>query len=146
MTNITVKVLVAAPADRVWQALVDPSEVACWDGASPQSIPDGYPLPGQHARWRVAVGPFRLTLHDRISAVQPGRQLASAIDIGPVHLEEEYRLVAVDGGTEVVSANEVSARLPGGGHWRGAGGLFRWWADAGVRGAMARLKAHCERD
>jgi uncharacterized protein YndB with AHSA1/START domain len=53
---------IAAPIDRVWRALTIPEEVRVWDGVEPLDVPTHYPQPGQHARWRSALGPaVRLT-------------------------------------------------------------------------------------
>lgn len=139
MSHVRVVVQIGAPAARVWRALTDPAEVAAWDGVVPSGVPAGYPVAGQHARWGTKVGFMRLTLHDRIRAVDVERRLASTIDVGIVHLEECYTLDAVPTGTSLTSDNEVRSRLPG----------FGWLAarhtEATVRSSMARLVAHCER-
>ena len=137
--SATVAVAVVAPVSpaRVWRALIEPTEVARWDGVEPLDVPPAYPASGQHARWRTHVGPLSLTLHDRVRAVEYERTLASTIDVGFVHVEERYRLVAGGDGTVVVAENDVTATLPG----------LRWLAVAltrrSVRASMARLAAFC---
>jgi uncharacterized protein YndB with AHSA1/START domain len=135
---VIVTVEIAAPVDRVWRALTVPSEVTRWDGVTPSDVPEGYPAVGHHARWRTRVGPVRLTLHDRIGAVDPMTRLASSIDVGFVHVDEEYRLEPSPGGTTLVSHNEVRSRIPG------LGGLVVRLAQDDVEASMGRLKVFCE--
>jgi uncharacterized protein YndB with AHSA1/START domain len=136
--RVLVEVRTTASPERVWRALTDPAEVSAWDGVEPLTVPAGYPLSGQHARWRTRVGPIPLVLHDRVTTVEPGRRLASVIDVGYVHLEEEYRLVPAGGGTVLVSDNGVRARVPGLGH------LAAWTARRAIEASMVRLRRHCE--
>ena len=135
--HVECRVLVPAPPERVWLALTDPAQVAVWDGAEPLAVPAGYPAPGQHARWRTSLGPFRLVLHDRVAGVDPPRRLGAVLDVGPVHVEEQYHLVPVPEGTEVVSENLVSSTVPG------LGRAAHWLVRRSVEGAMARLAAFC---
>lgn len=128
----------AAPRSRVWRALTVPAEVARWDGVVPTAVPDGYPAAGQHARWGAKIGLLRLTLHDRIRAVETERTLASSIDVGIVHVEERYSLEATARGTRLTSDNDVRARLPG------LGWLAVRLTAASVESSMARLVTHCE--
>ena len=135
-----VHVEMAAPVDRVWRALTVPAEVTRWDGVTPSEVPEGYPSPGDHARWLSAVGPIRLVLHDRITAVEPLARMASSIDVGFVHVEEEYRLASSPQGSTLVSKNEVRSRIPG------LGWLAVRLTRANVEASMARLKVFCERE
>jgi uncharacterized protein YndB with AHSA1/START domain len=135
--RVVVQVDVEAPIERVWRALCDPREVQSWDGAKPLDVPDGYPEPGQHARWRTRLGPFPVVLHDEVRAVEAPKRLAARITYGFVALDEEYRLETSDGTTRVTSENVVHSRPPG----------FGWLAAAltqsAVQGAMERLAQHC---
>jgi uncharacterized protein YndB with AHSA1/START domain len=135
--RVVVRVRIDAPIERVWQALCNPAEVQAWDGAQPLAVPADYPQPGQHARWRSAVGPLPVTLHDRVVAVEPPVRLAARITYGFVDLDEEYRAEAVDGGTVLTSENVVRSRPPG----------FAWLAamttQRAVRRALVRLARHC---
>jgi len=130
---------IAAPLARVWRALTVPHEVSAWDGVAPLDVPVGYPQVGQHARWRSRFGPLRLTLHDRIEAVEEGRRLAASIDVGFVHVAEEYRLSpGPGGGTTLVTDDDARSRVPG----------LTWLAlrltQANVAASMARLRSFCE--
>ena len=128
-----------APIERVWRALTVPSEVSQWDGVEPLDVPDDYPAPGQHARWRTRFAGVPITLHDRITAVEDPHRFASTIDVAFVHVEEEYRLTAsADGGTSLVSDNDVSSGA------LGMGGLAARLTRANVRTSMERLRKHCE--
>ena len=127
-----------ASPERVWRALTEPSEVSAWDGVEPLSVPGGYPLAGQRARWRTRVGPIPLVLHDRVTAVETGRRLASVIDVGFVHVEEEYRLAPGPSGTVLVSDNVVRSRV------RGLDTLAVWTARRAIEASMRRLRLHCE--
>lgn len=137
-TQVAVTISIARPPQRVWRALCEPAEVVRWDGVTQLWVPEGYPAAGQYARWSSAIGPWRLTLHDRVQAVEPPRRLRSTIDIGFVHVEEEYRLTPSDAGTLLVSDNAVSSRRRG----------LRWLAVAltrqNIRASLGRLKAFCE--
>jgi uncharacterized protein YndB with AHSA1/START domain len=138
VARVVVTVRIAAPAGRVWNALTVPSQVRVWDGVTPLDVPEGYPEPGQHACWITSVGPFRLTLHDRVRAVDPGVRLASSIDVAFVHVDEEYRLEPAAPGVELISDNEVRSSVPA------LGRLARRLTRANVETSMARLKAFCE--
>lgn len=132
MGRALVTVDIAAPAVRVWRALTDPAEVEAWDGSVPLDVPAGYPRPGQHARWGTRVGPLRLTLHDRVTAVEPGLRLAAALRVGPVRMAEEYRLAeGAGGGCRLVCVIRVTP-------------LGTRWVRRSARAAMARLRAHCQ--
>ena len=138
--RVTVATVIAAPVERVWRALTVPDEVCAWDGVSQLDVPDGYPQVGQHALWRSAFGPLRLTLHDRISVVEEGQRMAAAIDIAFVHVDEEYSLLSTpEGGTILVTDDDVRSRVPG------LRRLAMRRARANVSSSMARLKEYCER-
>ena len=137
--HVGVSTRISAPVERVWRALTDPDEVRVWDGVVPVDVPVDYPKVGQHALWRSAFGPFRLTLHDRITVVEAMECMAATIDIAFVHVDEEYRLrPTAEGGTMLVTDDDVGSRVPG----------LRWLAvrltRANVATSMARLKAFCE--
>lgn len=138
--RVVVEVDVAAPPWRVWRALCDVEEVRAWDGARPLAWSAGYPLPGEHARWRIPVGSWSVVLHDRVQVVEPPDRLVSKLSWLWVHVDEEYRLAAGAGGTHLVSDNLVWTRP----RW---GWLQRRSARAvrdSVEAAMARLAQHCE--
>jgi len=135
--RVVVSVSVPAPPARLWRALTVPGEVAAWDGVGIVAVPDGYPAPGQHARWRTRIGPWGVTLHDRVQVVEEQRRLASVIDVAFVHVEEEYQLVATGDATVVVSGNLVSSTVPG------LGPLARHLTRRAVSRSMRRLAAHC---
>jgi uncharacterized protein YndB with AHSA1/START domain len=131
---------ISAPVGRVWRALTVPEEVSAWDGVVPLEVPVDYPKVGQHALWRAAFGPLRLTLHDRIRVVEETKRMAATIDLAFVHVDEEYRLrPTADGGTMLVTGDEVRSGVPG----------LNWLAvrltRANVASSMARLKDFCER-
>jgi uncharacterized protein YndB with AHSA1/START domain len=137
--RVNVRVEIDAPIERVWRALCDPAEVQAWDGAKPIDVPAGYPQPGQHARWRVAVGPIGVVLHDRVSAVDAPQRLAARITYAFVDIDEEYRLATHGGTTTVTSDNDVRSRPPGFG--RLAAALTR----RSVQSALERLAQHCSK-
>jgi uncharacterized protein YndB with AHSA1/START domain len=139
MGNVIVTTQIAAPVERVWQALTVPAEVSAWDGVTPIDVAADYPVVGQHARWRSSLGSVGLTLHDRITVVEPPVRFAATIDVGFVHVDEEYRLAALDAVTELVTDDAVSSRVPG------LGWLAVRLTRANVVGSMSRLRDHCER-
>jgi hypothetical protein len=136
--HVVVATFIAANRARVWRALTVPTEVAQWDGVERAAVPEGYPAPGQHARWRLPVGPLTLTLHDRVRIVDRDSRFSSSIDVGFVHLEEQYTLASVGSGTIVVSENEVVARR------RVLRRVARRLTRRNVRTSMQRLKRFCE--
>jgi len=137
--RLSVVVDIGAPVPVVWEALTVPARVSVWDGVEPVDVPAGYPAPGHHARWRTRLGPLRLTLHDRVEAVDPFVSLVSAIDVAFVHLHERYTLTDTAGRTRVASDNEVSSSVPG------LTPLALRLARANVTASMDRLKSYCER-
>jgi len=139
VVHLAVVVDIGAPVPVVWEALTVPARVSAWDGVEPVDVPPGYPAPGQHARWRARLGPLRLTLHDRVRAVDPGLCLASTIDVAFVHVEERYTLAETAGGTRVTSDNAVSSPVPG------LSPLAHRLTRTNVAASMDRLKAYCER-
>ncbi len=138
--SVIITVTVAASPGRVWHALVTPAEVAQWDGARPRQVPDGYPTPGQHARWAIRLGAWPVTLHDRIRAVEPPSRLASTITIGVIHVDEEYRLAADGSGTRLMLVDRVSSPVPG------AAWLAARWVRRTAAAGLARLAELCEAD
>lgn len=138
--RVCVTTEIAAPTERVWRALTVPDEVAAWDGVVPLDVAADYPQPGQHARWRSALGPLRLTLHDRIRAIEPERRMAAEIDVAFVHVDEEYRLLVDEvGGSRLITDDDVRSHIPG------LGWLAVRLTRANVVASMARLKEYCER-
>ena len=137
--HVGVSTQISAPVARVWRALTVPDEVGVWDGVVPVDVPVDYPKVGQHALWRSAFGPLRLTLHDRISVVEEMQRMVATIDLAFVHVNEEYRLRSTaDGGTMLETHDEVRSRVPG----------LNWLAfrltRANVASSMSRLKVFCE--
>lgn len=138
--NVHVTTEIAAPVKRVWDALTRVEEVRAWDGVVPFDVPLDYPGAGQHARWHSAFGPWRLTLHDRIVAVEVNERFHSLIDIAFVRVDEEYVLTANhDGSTTLETNDDVRSRVPG------LGVLAAALTRSNVNASMARLKEYCER-
>jgi hypothetical protein len=131
--------MIDAPVARVWRALCDPNEVQQWDGAVPIDVPAGYPQPGQHARWRIAVIPWLpVTLHDRVGEVVANVRLRAELRYAFVVIDETYELEPIDDDRcRLTARNVVTSRVPGLGPW----------AERSVRTAvtraMARLERHC---
>ena len=137
--RVSVETEIEAPVERVWRALTRPEEVCVWDGVVPLEIPIDYPNTGQHARWRSAFGPIRLTLHDRVRVIEEARRMVATIDIAFVRVEEEYRLRSTStDGTTLVTDDDVRSRVPG------LGWLAVRLTRANVLSSMARLKQFCE--
>jgi uncharacterized protein YndB with AHSA1/START domain len=137
--HVGVSTYISASVEKVWRALTVPEEVRVWDGVVPLDVPVDYPRVGQHARWRSAFGPLKLTLHDRIRVVDELRRMTATIDLAFVHVEEEYRLTPLaDGATMLETDDEVRSHIPGL-HW-----LAVRLTRANVVSSMARLKEFCE--
>ena len=140
VVRVLVTTEIAAPPARVWRALTVPAEVAAWDGVEPLDVPEDYPQPGQHARWRSWFGPVGLTLHDRISVIDDERRMVAEIDLAFVHVDEEYRLLAGPDGTTTTLVTDDAVRS----HVPGLGWLAIRLAQADVASSMGRLRQHCE--
>lgn len=140
MTTLRIVTDIGASPARVWRALTAPGEVRAWDGAIPLDVPDDYPKPGQHARWRVAIGPRALVLHDRVRRVDEGVCLQSDIAYGFIRLDETYLVQAGEepGTTRLLTIVGIDA----------SPAVFRPVAERvaapAVRAAMRRLAAHCQ--
>ena len=80
--------LIAAPLERVWRALTIPAEVERWAGVTSIQVPDGYPQPGQVARW----DDDGVVLYDYIVGVADHRVLASRLTRAHALVVERYEL------------------------------------------------------
>jgi uncharacterized protein YndB with AHSA1/START domain len=111
--SIRLSVEIKASAGRVWGALCDPDEVVQWDSGVTQALdaPPDYPQPGQHVRWRLRSGLFRL-LHDRPVEVVPPRKLRSLLNLGPYEMDEAYSLTETAEGTRLDLDVALRARIP----------------------------------
>ncbi len=113
MYDFTLSIEIAAPPARVWRALCDPAEVVLWDRSLERALdaPPDYPWPGQHVRWRLRSGFFRL-LHDRPLEVEPERRLRSLLALGPLRYDETYTIVATDAGCRLSARLAAWTALP----------------------------------
>jgi uncharacterized protein YndB with AHSA1/START domain len=146
MYPIDLSIEIAAPAERLWRALCDPSEVVLWDSsvtAALNAAPD-YPRTGQHVRWRCrpGLGPWRI-LHDRPQDVVPNQRLRSLLDFGPYHMDETYTLASAGATTRLDLHVDLYLRPS-----LLAPILKRLFPAANVRtgleASLANLKRHCE--
>jgi hypothetical protein len=142
-STIDLSVDIAAPPQRVWRALCQPSEVVRWDSTVVQALdaPADYPRPGQHVRWRCD-WLFR-TLHDRPQTVEAAGRLRSLLDLGPYHMDETYTLTATTAGCRLDLHVGLTVRIPVLGPI-----IERVYAARSVREgfqtSLQALKLHCE--
>lgn len=148
--RVTVTVEIRASLHRVWEALVDPAQVTQWDGAVPVKVPEGYPCPGQRARWRVRVWGVPLILHDEVRDVLPLRCLRTRLRYAFTRIEEEYRLEESFAGTVFLTSDNF---LQAWGFsflpvflvsWQHKRATCRVMRD--VQSAMTALVYHCENE
>ncbi len=148
MSRLNLSLNIAAPPARVWSALCEPAQVSQWDSSVSGALdaPADYPRPGQHVRWRLKDGFWRL-LHDRPQEVVREQKLRSLLSTGLVRYDETYTLVESDSdcgsSTDLKLELQVSVAIPL------LGGLVdRMMAAAdarrGFETSLASLKLHCE--
>lgn len=144
MTWLRIVTDIDAPVSRVWTALTDPAEVQAWDGVEPADVPAEYPQPGQVARWHLSFGNGivrEVPLYDRVRRVEPERLLQAEITYLFARIDETYALSTRPGPerwcrllTVAGIDSPVAPLTP----------LAEQLVVPAVRGAMKRLKAHCE--
>ncbi len=143
-SRVSVVVDIGCPVARVWRALCDPAEVVRWDSGVSAAIdaPPDYPALGQHVRWQMRSGLFRV-LHDRILDVVPESTLRSALSLGPWRWDERYTLTEIADGCRLRAEVDCWAALP-----VGAGLLGRAYLAGSTRrsleSSMYQLKRWCE--
>jgi hypothetical protein len=146
MYHIEMSVEIHAPVSRVWRALCDPTQVVRWDSGVTEALnaPEDYPLPGQHVRWLMRSGFFRL-LHDWPAEVVPEQTLRSLLSLGPYEINETYSLSGTPTGTRLELLAEVGSVIPLMGrllvHFHGGP-----QAQAGFEASLLGLRRYCEDD
>ncbi len=148
LITVSMSATVGAERGRVWQALISPDEVAKWSPGWMASVdvPEDYPRPGQHARWRYRMGKLPITLHDRPLEVIPDSRLHTKLVFGLFRFDATITLVS-DGsdpartvmGIKLVTPNVVP--LVGGVLDRFA---VRTLASQIVDRSLRGIRAHCE--
>jgi hypothetical protein len=120
-------------------ALTQIDEIRVWNGVVPFDAADRYPEADLRARWRSAIGPVQLVLHDHIVAVEQNRRIDSLIGIALVRVNEEYVLTpGAEVATTLVTDDDVRSKL------RGRDWLAVRLARANIVTSMSRLKCYCE--
>jgi hypothetical protein len=142
MYRFRLETLVAAPVERVWRALCDPSEVVRWDSDVIEAVdaPPDYPRPGQSVHWRCRDGSILL---DQPQEVAERRRLRSLLRLGRFRYDETYDLAPQAEGTHLAVTLSVTSELPVVGAIDALliGGPR---ARAGFAASLAGLKRHCE--
>jgi uncharacterized protein YndB with AHSA1/START domain len=141
---IRLAVEIEAPVERVWLALCAPAEVVIWDSGVTAALdaPSDYPRAGQHVRWRVGSGWFRL-LHDRPLEVVPQQRLRSRLSLGPYDMDEAYVLEPAASGCKLGLSVDLTVRIP----LLGRTLESRWAGPSISRGfeaSLQGLKRYCE--
>jgi Polyketide cyclase / dehydrase and lipid transport len=100
--------VIRARRERVWRALISPSDRIRWDTRllSLESPAPGYPAPGRGARWRCRLGSVAVDLRDDPVEVVPTQRLRSAVQLGSFRFEETFTLESDD-----EEATRLSLRL-----------------------------------
>ncbi len=135
---------IAAPVALVWRALCEPAAVVQWDSGVTEALnaPPDYPQPGQHVRWLMRSGFFRL-LHDWPAEVVEERTLRSLLSLGPWEINETYSLSSTPTGTRLELTADVGSSIPL---------LGQLWVNFsegrkisdGFRESLDGLKRYCE--
>ena len=111
MRRIRISTQIDAPVSRIWRALCDPSEVACWDTGVIRATnpPVDYPRPGQEVLWQYRSKRWPMLL-DRPQEVVPEQKLRSILELGPYYMDETYALSPLEGGTLVEMSVDLTVR------------------------------------
>ena len=144
MRRFVLTTLIDAPADRVWRALCDPTQVAQWDTGVVTAIdpPADYPRPAQTVRWQYRSKRWP-ELIDRPQEVVPFQMLRSILELGPYYIDETYARTALGATTRLETTVELTVR-----RFIVGALLERLWARREVRqgfeASLAGLKRYCE--
>jgi len=89
-----------AGLERVWSALVGPSERLAWDGPleAALDVPPDHPQPGGEARWRYRLRGLPVVLRERPLEVVERKRLRSAMALGPFRFDLAFTLEPGDHG------------------------------------------------
>ena len=99
---------IAAPVDRVWEVLIDPTTYPRWliGAQTIRDVDDTWPGPGSAFHHRVGLGPLTIPDRTTIRAIEHHRALDLAVRARPlVATTARFRLVS-DGRRTVVSLEE----------------------------------------
>lgn len=163
MITVALSASVGAPHERVWRALVDPSERALWDDrilgtvatastrrhARPNARAPNRPASIQTTSWRFKLGEIPLVLKDEILRADRHSRLVSRLAIGSMrfdqtltfHVEDDETGPRTRVGLKIVATNsivvigEVIPRLE-------VQKLVMEYVDATLR----QVRKHCEAD
>jgi hypothetical protein len=114
--TIVMSAVINADPQQVWNALTTPRELVAWDERIVDSVdvPESYPAPGQHARWRYKLGSIQVIMHDRPREIVPLERLRSSLRLGSMRFEQTYTLRSEPGepsrtrlGMKLVAENSV---------------------------------------
>ncbi len=86
--------VIGAPRERVWDALMNPAEIARWDErfVSCTEAPDGPLRAGDVMRGRYRVGSIPVEQKLHILTVTPGARLEATVTVGLFRFREAYLL------------------------------------------------------
>lgn len=108
--------VIGAARPRVWNAIIDPTQVIRWDEPMLALLEPakGYPREGQHVRWRYHLGAISVVYHERTVEVVPERRLHSTVAMGLFHFQQTWSLVDESGdprrtrlGLRLTAANAI---------------------------------------
>jgi uncharacterized protein YndB with AHSA1/START domain len=146
--TIAMATRIDAPRERVWSALVDPSERVAWDGALEGALgaaPEA-PQPGGEIRWRYRLRGLPVVLRERPLELVERKRLRSAMALGPFRFDLAFTLEPDDEGrrTRLAVALAASNVVPvvGGALDRFA---VRRLASEIVTRLLEEVRAFCER-
>ena len=135
-------VSIAAPADRVWSAVLeDLAGMPSWAQYLKSATVEGGGLPGVGKKIRLDVdAPGDISLVMEPSVWDRPRRAAGQWVDGPVSGTWSYDFAAEGAGTDVTYDMEVKL----GGMLRFASGMIQGRLDSGIKDAMRRLKEELE--
>lgn len=148
----SVTVVMAAPADVVWDLVSDVTRVGEF---SPETFEaewvDGATGPAVGARFRGhvrrnGIGPVYWT-PCKVTACEPGKEFGFAVYAGGKPINNwHYALRPVDGGTEVTESFRLTPSGPTKVYWTLLGWARGRTNEKGMRQTLERIKAVAERD
>jgi hypothetical protein len=92
--TVVMSAAIESPRERVWRALIEPSELLAWDERLLGQIDFdlGFPREGSSARWRFRLGSVQTVLRETILQIVPQERLSASRAVGSLRLDQVFSL------------------------------------------------------